>query len=276
MFRKHFHKHNTGVICKPIRASFSSSVGVYGETKNIDKVSLSKAQQKKINSTLKNYHQYLQNVKDNLYHSFVVRPFSEEGLEVFMFSIRPRSGEELLVLEEVVKVYKHCIERVIEQLNLKSVDKAIDEILSGIQNIHDSNRELSARILDGRSFNLKRHIPTNNGALLLASHYDCKTGEFRNELVTWIHRKQFMKDQEVTKNEFTFVQQINLILAAPDRNRRIAKYKELITEMRQDSGEDIVASVTIDGVVYPWEDFIYHLEKGEYLDFMIDFEKFRN
>ncbi len=277
LLKKKFAKYGKGIICKRGLASFSSQVMYLSASYVKDTVTSSaiksQAERKKLNKLNKKHHSHMFKLNNQFFHSFIVRNPDQDTLSILMFLVYADNKYDVGNLVEVVNVTKHCLERVIERLNLKSVDAALNEILSGLQYVYSSNRELRLRADLTSAF--YRHIPTQNGALLLST-YGTEGHKFKSDLITWIHKKQFFIDQEVTDREFNFVQHVNHQMSNPDRASVIVKLKEKLQNMKQNSPESAQAYILINSEMYLLEEFVAALEKGEYLDFMIDFEKFRN
>ncbi len=275
LLKKKFAKYGAGIICKPIHASFSQQVMflLASDANGDTPVCPSIVERKKRNKVTQKHRAHMYKLKNQIFHTFISRERNEETLVLSMFLAHADNKMDVGKLVGVTTITKHCLERILERLNLKSVDAAFDEILSGLQNMHCSNRELMLRLDDDTSFH--RHIPTQNGALLMST-YGEKGGKFKSDLVTWIHKNQFFKDQEVTNQEFNFVQHINYELLNPHKEQAIAKYKERRETMRLKAPKGAKAYIEINGEKYLLDQFIEFLEKDEFLDFFIDFEKFKH
>lgn len=275
LLKKKFARYGKGIICKPIHASFSPHVLFLAASDINDKefICPSVTDRKKEHKVAQKHKRYLFKLKNQIFHTFIVRVPNRCALELMMFLASADNKADVSKWIGVTTITKHCLERIIERLNLKSVDQALDEILSGLQNMYCSNQELMLRVGENTSF--YRHIPTQNGALLMSTYGD-NEGNFRSDLITWIHKRQFFKEQEVTNWEFNLIQHINYELLNPNRESIIEEYKMRRKRLQAGLPKSAKVYIEINGESYSLDEVIQYLEKGEYLDFMIDFEKFRH
>ncbi len=280
LIQRRFKKYGHGIICKPVQAWFSTKMMFYTQFESsTSSLSISQSQIKQHRKTTKQFNQYVRSIHDQSFHVFITRSPDGERLSISMYDPKGKGKKYINTLYLMTDISKHCLERIIERLNLKSVDAALDEMLSGLQYMVSSFREIGARLDKDKSVSFNRHVPTKNGALLLTTHTE--HGMANNTLVTWIHKKQFFKNQEVTNEEFNFVAKVNYDLATNDKDSLVDDYREHVANSMakaiDDPNSKLVGSFIVsNGFKYPAENLISSIEKGEYLDFMIDFEKFKH
>jgi hypothetical protein len=164
-------------------------------------------------------------------------------------------------------------------MGLSNIREAINELLPAIDLFDASCFELAVRRIKNKGTNFKRHIPTENGACLLQSTdkvdehgvpvLDCN-------LITWIHKKQFFETQEVSNKRLNFLLTINSYLSFSDFESVLAKWKNVVVELKDTSLDNSMLFVVINGRRYDLYEFMNALENRKYLDFEIDFERYKN
>ncbi|MFN3899353.1 MAG: hypothetical protein ACK4ML_03180 [Alishewanella aestuarii] len=274
LIKKRFNEFGSGIYFKQVRAQFSTQV-ILAVQSNNNSNSASQAQRKKERILQQKYNSYQHKLSSQFFNVFAVKDRCNSKLYLFMFNPIARDACDMLELYSITTVTRHCLERVIERMKLNSVEKALDEIVSSLQWLESSTKELLGRPKsNNKPVIFKRHIPTSNGALLLTNYSQEDSGSepiLEGHLVTWINKEQFYKGQEVTTKEFNFVQAVNYILSNPNKLDEINTYKERVKQLSAElSGDDSVI-ININGEVYPYERFITALENDEYLDYIVDF-----
>ena len=281
IIKKNFKKFGGDIYFQQVGAQFSTTIAlaVGNKRKNADNQSLSHSQRKKNRLADKKYKSYQRALEKQCFNIFAVKEIGNTNLSLIMFDPRAKDQHDLKNIYSIATITRHCLERVVERMNLKSVDKALEEIVSSLQWLETSNKELLGRpVGDGEAHVFKRHIPTANGALLLKNYPRTNSGTkpiLESQLVTWIHKNQFYKGQEVTTKDFNFVQAVNYVLSNPNKANEINKYNEGVKNLSENLGDDDFLVVNINGEMYPWERFISALESDKYLDFIVDFENNR-
>jgi hypothetical protein len=91
-------------------------------------------------------------------------------------------------------------------------------------------------------------------------------------LITWIHKRQFKKDQRVTDEEFKYALSVNYFLSDPDLPKMLSRITDEVAAIRSGDPAAQIA-ISLHGDRYPAEAFLKSLEQGQFLDFLIDFEK---
>lgn len=277
LIKKKFKEFGGKIIIKQVKASFTNfftfAVITHDESKQAQPLSRSQREKCKIADQKYKLHQHK---LDNQYFNVFIVKDNNSNLILLMFNPRAKVQNEIFQLYSLTTITRHCLERIIERMKLKSVDEALVEIVTSLQWLDCSTRELLGRNVETFKYKtFKRHIPTTNGALLLTNYTKDKSVEkpiLDGHLITWIHKDQFFKNQEVTRSDFNFVQAINYILSNPDKEDLINEYKLEASNLTPlNKNEEII--ININGYIYPYEKFISALEHGEYLDFIIDFEK---
>lgn len=274
--KKNFNKFRKGIYFQQVNAHFTMQIGFAVQSNNVEHT-VSQAQIKKERLTQLEYKRYQHNLRKQFFNLFAVKEAGKSILRLFMFNPLVREPSKINELYSITTVTRHCLERVIERMNLNSVEEALDEIVSSLQWLESSNKELSCRPnIQNGLVKFKRHIPTTNGALLLTNYTTESSGMesvLEGHLVTWINKEQFFKGQEVTTKEFNFVQAVNYLLSNTNKLDETAKYKECIKELSAELpiGDSVIT--IINGEIYPAERFITAMDNGEYLDYIIDFER---
>lgn len=274
--KDNFNKFGKGIYFQQVNAQFSTQIGFAVQINNVNR-SVSQAQIKKERLIQQEYNRYQHKLRKQFFNVFAAKEVGKSNLTLFMFNPLVRKPSEMTQLYSITTVTRHCLERVIERMNLNSVEKALDEIVSSLQWLESSTKELLGRPNIKNNLDMfKRHIPTTNGALLLTNYTKEYSGIMpilEGHLVTWINKEQFYKGQEVTTKEFNFVQAVNYHLSNPNKLNETAKYKECIKKFSAELSIDESVIVIINGETYPAERFITAIDNGEYLDYIIDFER---
>lgn len=280
--RKTAKKYCKKIYIKEVKAEFSHrfAIAEISNTKSEDADNLlSKSQRRAQSQNQQKLNQHLQTIKNKRIHAFVVKNDTNHlanELLVMIFKTTGKNKEDLFNAHSVATIKRHCLERLVQRLGLDNIFEAVEEVLGAIVWLEGSGSELAGRKLDAYGKDgLKRHIPTPNGALLLkTSGTESSEGKPTQDcsLITWIHKNQFKNGQEVTKKDFIFVQIVNYYLSDPELDKRISELKERTTTSKSNDN-NTEHLFNFHGENYPASQFISALEKGTFLDFMIDFEK---
>ncbi|HCG6765526.1 hypothetical protein V3H40_25075 [Vibrio parahaemolyticus] len=284
IIKKYLKKNRIEIYHKAVKVGLDYNLAMLGVSqKNHEdpQTKLTRSQKQIQLLAKKRMGKYSKRVNDSYLHAFVVKnddvthPNNNE-LAIFIFSTRGSTRSELLSMHSVTSVSRHCLERLVQRNNLKNIGEAIEEILSSLKWLEGSGSELAGREpnLYGEEV-IKRHIPTSEGALLLVTTSipnpnDKPTQECN--LVTWIHKDQFKKGQEVTKSDFVFAQMVNHYISDPNLDARLDELRKNYEELLLDEDTNDVL-VVIHGYRFNAEQFILSLESRKYLDFLIDFDK---
>ncbi|MBC3437856.1 hypothetical protein HU735_20760 [Pseudomonas sp. BW16M2] len=277
--RKALKTRKSDFFVQEVAFNFSRSMPIEGISNAPDDTPSSKAQQQRSAENEHKLNRHLHQVNTRRTHAFVVKndsPTPANVLLVMIFKTHGTNTRELLSNHSVATISFHCLERIVERLGVETIEAAIKEILPALVWLESSGSELAVR--PPYSFaagGMKRHIPTPNGALLLTttvapSYYgkpqqDCT-------LVTWIHEKQFKKSQRVTRREFIFTHMVNYWLSDPNRTASLEGLRNDILAIESSHGVEEV-TINLHGERFPAREFLAALEKGEYLDYVIDFER---
>lgn len=276
LIKKRFNKFGRGIYFKQVKAQLSTKIALAVQGKSSSNTP-TKAQIKKEILVQQEYNLYQHRLNNQFFNVFAVKDCFNSKLNLFMFDPLARESSQLLELYSIATVTRHCLERVIERMNLNSVEKALDEIVSSLQWLESSNKELLGRPKsDSKPDIFKRHIPTANGALLLKNYAKDDSGSkpiLEGHLVTWIHKEKFYKGQEVTTKEFNFVQAVNYTLSNPNKLDEINNFKDRARKLCAEISGEYSVIININGEVYPYERFITALQNDEYLDYIVDFER---
>jgi len=82
---------------------------------------------------------------------------------------------------------------------------------------------------------MKRHVPTPKGALLLhigGSEMGLGKPVQECSLITWIHRRKFKRDQEVTMRDFKCATTVNYQLSSPNLSKSLLELEEAISSFK--------------------------------------------
>ncbi|WP_217555888.1 hypothetical protein [Vibrio metschnikovii] len=279
--KKHFKRYGGHIYQKQVKAHFSNLISyLLPNDESIDKndgIKLSRSKKAEIRKVSQKYATYQRSLDKQFFNVFVVKDYDSNDLVIFIFNPRSKEKSSLREMYSLANIKRHCLERVVERLNVRSFEEAIDEIVSSLQWLETSTKELCARSPDTiEDYTFERHIPTKNGALLLKNYtkrIDPGKPVQESHLITWIHKSQFYKGQEVTNNDFNFVQAVNYIMSSPNLEEEINKNKERGQNLLKGADRDQLVLVDINGRTYPWERYTAALEARKYLDFLIDFNK---
>lgn len=238
----------------------------------------SRNEKKRSQETQDVMNRHLHKLNSNKLNVFVVLddtiPHSKK-LVICIFNPHVRDGDKILLTDfySVAHITKHCLERIILRLKVVSIEEALDEILTSTLQLEQSCKELQVRV-NVDSINLKRHIPTRNGALLFkveTEKVDDGKPILNGNLITWIHKKQFFKGQEVYVKDFNFVQIINYFLNDPKPQELIESWKNGRNNIDENNNSKFY--FLINQFEYDFDDLVSTLEEGKYLDIMVDFER---
>lgn len=274
-------KFKPSIFSRKIKFGLSNNFIILGEhdLSGHTATTISKANKQRALQNTQKLAQYLYKLRKRTTYVFVVKDDSKHPINelvVLIYETRGNNKQELFSSHAVGVIKKHCIERLIQRLNIGNIHAAIDEILSAVMWLEGSGLELAVRPpgsygIDG----IKRHIPTPNGALLLQTEAIEKSGDMpiqQCSLITWIHRRQFKKDQRVTDQEFKYALSVNYFLSDSDLPEMLSRIRKEIDAIRfGDPAAKI--NIYLHGEPYPAEAFLHSLEQGQFLDFLIDFER---
>lgn len=275
---KYISRLKPRIYTKKIKIGISHTIAIESYVDDTESRQFSKAEKKKIaeNNQLSAQHFYKLSKKTT--HIFIVKHNSNHvtnELIILLFNTRGEDKGKLFSSHSVGVIKKHCLERLVQRLGLDNIYDAIDEILPAVTWLEGSGSELAGRVGGYGDNGIKRHIPTPNGALLLlTSSVDQGLGKPVQEcsLITWIHKRQFKRNQEVTGRDFKYVMTVNYYLSNPDLPKVLSQLESDILSLRTGDrpGE---ARVGLHGERYPADEFLLSLKQGNFLDFIIDFEK---
>lgn len=243
-----------------------------------DTVDLSMSKKREAAKNSKLMSQYLYRLRNKSTYAFVVKDGSKpvtNELIVQIFETRVDSKEYLFSSHSVGVIKKHCLERLVQRLGLESINGAIEEILHAVTWLEGSGSELAGRVGGYGDNGMKRHVPTPNGALLLhtgSSEVGMEKPAQECSLITWIHKRQFKRNQEVTEKEFKYAMTVNYHLSTPKLSETLSMLEREISSSRI-SDERSEVFVTLHGEFYPADDFLLSLKQGMFLDYIIDFDK---
>lgn len=275
---KFIGRHNPRIYAKKIKIGLSHDFAIGHYTKNEDDISFSKSEKKKITETNRLMSQYLYRLSNKSTYIFVVKDGSKPvttELILQIFTTRENNKKGLFSSHSVGVIKKHCLERLVQRLGLESINGAIEEILPAVTWLEGSGSELAGRAGGYGDNGMKRHVPTPNGALLLhtgSSEMGLDKPVQECSLITWIHRRQFKRNQEVTVRDFKYATTVNYQLSSPKLSETLSKLEEAISSFQASDprGETLV---TLHGERYSADDFLLSLKQGKFLDFLISFEK---
>lgn len=277
---KKFKKKSNKFYFRQTKADFSNLTAMIStsDTGKEDSLSnISKSKRIKMNNETASYNNYIHKLKNRTFHYFIVKndkSITPDDLIIVIFQQHSEKKEDLLVSHTITTIKKHCLERLVQRLNIDSIQGALEEICTAIMWLEGSGKELAVRSKEYKGeYLFKRHIPTKNGALLLKTTAIEDNNELIQDcnLVTWINKNQFKKGQEVTIKEFKFVQMLNYLISDPDIDKLIQSYKNGYEKIKD--SDDTKVFMSIHGDLYEYEKFIATLENKKYLDFILEFEK---
>lgn len=275
---KFLSRHKPRIYAKKIKIGLSHDFAIGHYIKNEGDISFSKSKKKEIAETNRLMSQYLYRLSNKSTYVFVVKDGTKSvtnELIILIFKPRGSDKEDLFSSHSVGVIKKHCLERLVQRLGLESITGAIEEILPAVTWLEGSGSELAGRTGGYGDNGIKRHVPTPNGALLLhtgSSEMNLDKPVQECSLITWIHRRQFKRDQEVTVRDFKYATTVNYHISDPKLSETLsALEKEISSFQASDTrGETFV---TLHGERYPANDFLSSLKQGRFLDFIISFEK---
>jgi len=262
----------------PFGLSNSFAIEVQRQVLSEDPGKMSKAQKQREAGRRQKLAQIQYSLSRQTTYVFVVKSDSAakvNELILLIFSTKGKDKYELFEAHAVAVVKKHCLQRLIQRLNLQTIEQAVDEILPATKWLEGSGNELAGRRPGSYGVEgIKRHIPTPNGALLLLTAEMKGVGyqpQQECSLITWIHERQFKQNQAVTTREFKYAMTVNLYLSDPMLSDYIASVRNAIAGMNGQAG--MAVYVHLHGERYPAAKFLEVLERGEFLDLTIDFER---
>ncbi|UXZ23064.1 hypothetical protein KZH41_02215 [Pseudomonas sp. YeP6b] len=275
---KYLAKGKPRIYSKKVKIGISHVLAIESHLDESYEKALSKSEKQKVSANNQLSAQHAYNLSKKTTNVFVVKdgskPITNE-LILLLFKTRGHNKEELFSAHSVGVIKKHCLERLIQRLGLDNIYDAINEILPAITWLEGSGSELAGRTEGYGSGGIKRHVPTPNGALLLlTSSADMGLEKPVQEcsLITWIHKRQFKKNQEVTARDFKYAMTVNYYLSNPSLLEVIAMLETNISSIRTGDRQGKVF-VGLHGDRYPADEFLLSLKQGDFLDFIIDFQK---
>ncbi len=282
--RKTLKKIAPHIFMREIVVPLSTGINLIKQSKSSTEVpgGLSKSELKRRRMAKQKLNQLKRKGDKNTINVFVVKideDSEDEDLHVIIMNsdrdMYTDPSASLLGLHSVTCIKKHCLERVVQRMNFTNISDALEEIVSSLPWLLASFNELGQRPdTNYKRSGFKRHIPTENGALLLKSDRSSIEGDqsrMESSMITWIHKNQFKKTQEVTKADFIFAILINEQLSRTDKGE-FEDFKNQVITM-ESSGDVKMVYIDASGQRYPVQEFIQTLEAGEYLDFIVDFER---
>lgn len=278
LIKNKFKTYNSKIYFSQVKANFSLEVAymIICDEDRQDSPLQSKADKKKAKKAQRENNQRLHHLGNQFYNVFFVKDINSNDLLIFMCDPNPKNKGDIFKSYSIANIKRHCLERIVERLGLESIEEALDEIASSLQWLESSTKELLVRSCLDMSDTFDRHIPTKNGALLLRNYLEeRKDGQpaLEGHLITWIHKKQFFNGQEVERNDFNFVQDVNALLSSQNKTDEIIKIKNAVNSLEKDLKKEESIIVSINGFYYPYEKYIGALEDGKYLDYIIKFNK---
>jgi hypothetical protein len=266
------------IYAKKTKIGLSHTLVIGSDLEGGGDVKLSRAETKKIAVNNQLMTQYLYRLSKKSTFVFIVKDGSKSvtsELIMLLFKTRGSDKDELFSFHSVGVIKKHCLERIVQRLGLENIYEAIEEVLPAVTWLEGSGSELAGRVGGYGDSGIKRHVPTPNGALLLLTNLS-EMGLAKPvqecSLITWIHKRQFRRNQEVTARDFKYVMTINYYLSSPELSDVMLKLEKDISNVRADGSRGKVF-VALHGARYPADDFLLSLKKRVFLDFVIDFEK---
>lgn len=257
-----------------IPAMHSNFYGLIGQSHEVPVSDLSKNKIKKYQFEINKYNHQLHKIRERKINVFIAlddEDVKSESLVVFIFDLHTAINQA----SSVVNITRHCLERIVQRLGCDNISDALDEILTGIVCLEQSVKSYITRPQRNLSHEVeyKIHVPTKNGALLLSVKIpERKTGNeiMTSTLITWISKKQFFDNQEVTIRNYNYASFINYHLNAPDVGTVIKDWRNKIESLKG-SGSDVVEFM-INGIHFSSDEILYAIERGKYLDNLISFE----
>lgn len=277
----YLRKFKPSLYAKKVHFGLSNNfaIEVQRQILSADSEKISKAQKQKAAGNHQKLAQIAYQLSKKSTYVFVVKDDTRSNVNeliLLIFSTRGKDKHELFQAHAVAVVKKHCLQRLVQRLNLQTIHQAIEEILPATKWLEGSGNELAGRPAGSYGKGgIKRHVPTPNGALLLLTAGKNGTGykpEQECSLITWIHNRQFKKNQEVTTRDFKYAMTVNCYLSDPMLSEYISILRREIANADTESGTTTVI-VHLHGERYPAQDLLDVLERGAFLDFTIDFER---
>lgn len=258
-----------------VPAMHTNSYGVLSKVHDSDCVGASKKFLKKCQDTESKLLYEIHKQKNSMVNVFVALDdvgINPGSLVICMFDLH--SNEK--TCQSVVNISRHCLERVVQRLGCQTLTDAIEEILTGLVSLELTVHSYITRPperTNGKN-EFKIHVPTKNGALLLKIEnpkMPDKDAFLDSNLVTWINKRQFFDEQEVTLKRFTFVNFVNYLLNAPDLSHMQNDFQEKVDKLKTDSASSV--EFLINGFYYDSAEVMNAINTGDYLDNIIAFER---
>lgn len=258
-----------------VPAMHSNSYGILSKVHDSDCVGMSKKFLKKCQDSESKLLYEIHKQKNSMVNVFVALDdagINPGSLVICIFDLHSKEK----VCKSVVNISRHCLERVVQRLRCQTLTDALEEILTGLVSLELTVRSYITRPSErtnGKN-EFKIHVPTKNGALLLKIE-NPKTPDrdafLDSNLVTWINKRQFFDEQEVTLKHFTFVNFINYHLNAPNLSHMQKDFQEKVDKLKIDGAFSV--EFLINGFYYDSAEVINAINTGDYLDNIIAFER---
>lgn len=262
-----FHRH--------VPAIHSNSYGVLSKVHDSDCVGVSKKYLKKCQESESKLLYEIHKQKKSMVNVFVALDdvgINPGSLVICIFDLHSNGK----LFHSVVNISRHCLERVVQRLGCQTLTDALEEILTGLVSLELTVRSYITRPPEraGERKEFKIHVPTKNGALLLKIENpkaSDKDAFLDSNLVTWINKRQFFDEQEVTLKRFTFVNFVNYELNAPNLSYMQKDFQEKIDKLKVDGA--FCVEFLINGFYYDSAEVMNAINAGDYLDNIIAFER---
>lgn len=258
-----------------VPAMHSNSYGVLSKVHDSDCAGVSKKFLKKCQDSESKLLYEIHKQKNSMVNVFVALDdagINPGSLVICIFDLHSKEK----VCHSVVNISRHCLERVVQRSGCQTLTDALEEILTGLVSLELTVRSYITRPSErtnGKN-EFKIHVPTKNGALLLKIEnpkmHD-KDAFLNSNLITWINKRQFFEEQEVTLKHFTFVNFINYQLNAPNLTDMQKDFQDKVDKLKIDGAFSV--EFLINGFYYDSAEVMNAINAGDYLDNIIAFER---
>ncbi|MBZ7326981.1 hypothetical protein [Klebsiella variicola] len=258
-----------------VPAMHSNSYGVLSKVHDSDCAVVSKKFLKKCQDSESKLLYEIHKQKNSMVNVFVALDdagINPGSLVICIFDLHSKEK----VCHSVANISRHCLERVVQRSGCQTLTDALEEILTGLVSLELTVRSYITRPSErtnGKN-EFKIHVPTKNGALLLKIEkpkmHD-KDAFLNSNLVTWINKRQFFEEQEVTLKHFTFVNFINYQLNAPNLSDMQKDFQDKVDKLKIDGAFSV--EFLINGFYYDSAEVMNAINAGDYLDNIIAFER---
>ncbi|RDP07850.1 hypothetical protein [Escherichia coli] len=258
-----------------VPAMHSNSYGVLSKVHDSDCAVVSKKFLKKCQDSESKLLYEIHKQKNSMVNVFVALDdagINPGSLVICIFDLHSKEK----VCHSVANISRHCLERVVQRSGCQTLTDALEEILTGLVSLELTVRSYITRPSErtnGKN-EFKIHVPTKNGALLLKiekPEMHDKDAFLNSNLVTWINKRQFFEEQEVTLKHFTFVNFINYQLNAPNLSDMQKDFQDKVDKLKIEGAFSV--EFLINGFYYDSAEVMNAINAGDYLDNIIAFER---